>query len=218
MRWITLLQFQAVCKHVFHRHEFDPWTHRLTPESLNRPACYLRRAAAAQEQRRDNRFVAVYHIQMLAGTPAGIASKLPSSVKYRMGKLEPLYTRAMFLGQSSTIVETSIGQLQWQIDAFTSRESLRGTYEPYMQNTFLKYVLPGNTVFDVGAHAGFHSLSVVFWLGLRAGGSSTMDGGNLATTKRTVWLVRTGSLPQLDSLSEVNRDNNRRAPGRARAQ
>lgn len=95
---------------------------------------------------------------MFARTLAGIAAKLPSSVKYRMGKLKPLYMRAMRLGQPSTIVETSIGQLQWQIDEFTSQEFLRGTYEPYMQDAFLKYVLPGNIVFDVGAHAGFHSV------------------------------------------------------------
>lgn len=87
-----------------------------------------------------------------------MAAKLPSSVKYKMGKLKPLYTRAMRLGQSNTIVETSGGQLRWRIDALTSQEFLRGTYEPYMQDAFLKYVLPGSTVFDVGAHAGFHSL------------------------------------------------------------
>jgi len=95
---------------------------------------------------------------MFARTLAGIAAKLPSSVKYRMDKLKPLYTRAMRLGQSSTIVETSVGQLRWRIDALTSQEFLRGTYEPYMQDAFLKYVHPGNTVFDIGAHAGFHSV------------------------------------------------------------
>lgn len=95
---------------------------------------------------------------MFASTLAGIAAKLPSSVKYKMGKLKPLYTRAMWLGQSSTIVETSVGQLRWRIDALTSQQFLRGTYEPYMQNAFLKYVLPGNTVFDIGAYAGFHSI------------------------------------------------------------
>lgn len=102
--------------------------------------------------------ILVYHIRMFASTLAGIAAKLPSSVKYRMGKLKPLYTRAMRLGQSSTIVETSVGQLQWRIDAFTSQEFLRGSYEPYMQGAFLRYVLPGSTVFDIGAYAGFHSL------------------------------------------------------------
>jgi FkbM family methyltransferase len=95
---------------------------------------------------------------MFAMILAGIAAKLPSSVKYRMGKLKPLYTRAMRLGQSSTIVETSVGQLRWRIDPLTSQEFLRGTYEPYMQDAFLKYVLPGNIVFDIGAHAGFHSI------------------------------------------------------------
>ena len=100
----------------------------------------------------------MYDIRMFARTLAGIAAALPSSVKYRIGKLKPLYTRAMRLGQSSSIVETSVGQLQWRIDAFTSQEFLRGTYEPYMQEAFRKYVLPGNTVFDIGAHAGFHSV------------------------------------------------------------
>src|ERR1035441_9616625 len=95
---------------------------------------------------------------MFARTLAGIAAKLPSSVKYRMGKLKPLYTRAIGIGQPSTIVGTSVGQLRWRIDALTSQEFLRGTYEPYMQDAFRKYVLPGNTVFDIGAHAGFHSM------------------------------------------------------------
>ena len=95
---------------------------------------------------------------MFARTLAGIVAKLPSSVKYRMGILKPLYTRAIRLGQSSIIVETSVGQLRWRIDALTSQKFLRGTYEPYMQAAFRKYVLPGNTVFDIGAHAGFHSV------------------------------------------------------------
>lgn len=95
---------------------------------------------------------------MFATALATIAAKLPSSVKYRMPKLKPLYTRLMRLGQPSTVVETSVGQLRWRIDALTSQEFLRGTYEPYMQDAFRKYVNPGNTVFDIGAHAGFHSV------------------------------------------------------------
>jgi FkbM family methyltransferase len=34
--------------------------------------------------------ISVYHIRMFARTLAGIAAKLPSSVKYRIGKLKPL--------------------------------------------------------------------------------------------------------------------------------
>ena len=104
---------------------------------------------------------------MFAGTLSRMAANLPSSFKYRMGKLKPLYTRAMRLGQSSTIVETSVGQVRWQIDALTSQQFLRGTYEPYMQDAFVKYVRPGYTVFDIGAHAGFHSV----FCGLLVGGS-----------------------------------------------
>jgi len=33
-----------------------------------------------------------------------------------------------------------------------------GTYEPHMQEAFCKYVRSGSVVFDIGAHAGFHSL------------------------------------------------------------
>ena len=55
--------------------------------------------------RRDDRIVPVYHIRMFASTLAEIAAKLPSSVKYRMGKLKPLYTRAMRLdGREKTIM------------------------------------------------------------------------------------------------------------------
>jgi len=87
--------------------------------------------------------ISVYHIRMFAKTLARIAAKLPSSVKYRMGKLKPLYTRAMRLGQSTTIVETPVGKLRWQIDALTSQEFLRGTYEPYMQAGFVDFVARG---------------------------------------------------------------------------
>lgn len=111
--------------------------------------------------------ISVYHIRMFARTLAGIAAKLPSSVKYRIGKLKPLYTRAMRLGQSTIIVETSVGKLRWQIDELTSQEFLRGTYEPYMQAAFIKYVLPGNTVFDIGAHAGFHSVFCALLVGTK---------------------------------------------------
>lgn len=95
---------------------------------------------------------------MFARTLAAIVSKLPSSVKYRMGKLKPIYTTAMGLGQPDTVVETSIGKLHWQIDALTSQQFLLGTYERYMQDAFRKYVSPGSIVFDVGAHVGFHSM------------------------------------------------------------
>jgi FkbM family methyltransferase len=95
---------------------------------------------------------------MFARTLAGIAAKVPSSVKYRMGKLKPIYMTAMGLGQPDTIVETSIGKLHWRIDGLTSQQFLLGTYERYMQDAFRKYVSPGSIVFDIGAHVGFHSM------------------------------------------------------------
>jgi FkbM family methyltransferase len=64
----------------------------------------------------------------------------------------------MRLGESSVTAQTIAGQLNWNIDELTSQQFLLGTYEPYMQEAFAKFVGVGATVYDVGAHAGYHSL------------------------------------------------------------
>src|SRR5215469_8925511 len=95
---------------------------------------------------------------MFADTIALIAAKIPSSIKYKAGRLRPLYTRILRFRQSSVVVKTTAGNLRWNIDALTSQQFLLGSYEPYMQAAFRRYVRRASVVFDVGAHAGFHSL------------------------------------------------------------
>jgi FkbM family methyltransferase len=64
----------------------------------------------------------------------------------------------MGLAQRDVVIDTVAGSLHWEIDDLTSQQFLRGTYEPYMQQAFIKYVRNGDVVYDVGAHAGYHSL------------------------------------------------------------
>lgn len=64
----------------------------------------------------------------------------------------------MGLGQPVIEVQTRAGALHWKIDELTSQTFLLGTYEPYMQEAFLRFVRPGAVVYDIGAHAGFHTL------------------------------------------------------------
>lgn len=95
---------------------------------------------------------------MFSKSLAKFTSKLPSSIKYRLGKYKGVYTRFMALGESITQIQTQAGQLNWKIDSLTSQTFLLGTYEPYMQKAFVELIRPGFTVYDVGAHAGFHTL------------------------------------------------------------
>jgi FkbM family methyltransferase len=89
---------------------------------------------------------------------AKLSASLPSSVKYKLSKYKPFYTYVMGLRQSVVTVQTSAGVLNWKIDQLTSQEFVLGTYEPYMQKAFIENINEGFVVYDVGAHAGFHSL------------------------------------------------------------
>lgn len=64
----------------------------------------------------------------------------------------------MGLAQRNVVVKTIAGSLRWEIDGLTSQEFVLGTYEPYMQQVFIEHVRKGDVVYDVGAHAGYHSL------------------------------------------------------------
>jgi hypothetical protein len=64
----------------------------------------------------------------------------------------------MRLGHPTVQIGTRAGTFRWQIDELTSQQVVLGTYEWYMQESFLTFLGPGSVVFDVGAHAGFHSL------------------------------------------------------------
>jgi FkbM family methyltransferase len=87
-----------------------------------------------------------------------ISAGLPSSLKYKLTNLRGPYTSLMRFGQPKLKVPTIAGSLNWEVDELTSQKFIRGTYEPYMQKAFAKYIQPGSIVYDVGAHAGYHSL------------------------------------------------------------
>jgi FkbM family methyltransferase len=89
---------------------------------------------------------------------ASVTAVLPSALKYKLKRLKPSYTRLMGLAGSNVRIQTVAGALNWKIDELTSQRFILGTYEPYMQEAFRKFICPGFTVYDIGAHAGFHSL------------------------------------------------------------
>jgi FkbM family methyltransferase len=102
---------------------------------------------------------------MFARTLARTAAVVPTPVKYALARYKKFFTRLMSAGQGIVRVTTDAGSFRWRVDELTSQRHLLGTYEPYMQQCFRQYVSAGDVVFDVGAHAGFHSL----FLGLLAG-------------------------------------------------
>jgi len=104
---------------------------------------------------------------MFTRSLTAIAAVLPTSLKYRMSRLKPLYALAMAWQQTLMRVETRAGALNWHMDGYASQSYIRGSYEPYMQESFLRFVHPGTVVYDVGAHVGFHAL----FCGLCAGPS-----------------------------------------------
>jgi FkbM family methyltransferase len=71
----------------------------------------------------------------------------------------------MQLGQPLVTAQTIAGPLSWRTDGLTSQQFLLGSYEAYMQEAFAKFVCPGATVYDVGAHAGYHSLLCALLVG-----------------------------------------------------
>lgn len=102
---------------------------------------------------------------MFSHSFAKLSARLPSSLKYRLGTLKPMYAGLMRLGEPQARAQTAAGALNWTIDDLTSQQYLLGTYEPYMQAAFAKFVGKGATVYDVGAHAGYHSLLCALLVG-----------------------------------------------------
>lgn len=95
---------------------------------------------------------------MLSSALARVSAYLPSSLKYRLSRLRPLYANLISRGQSIVNVSTRHGDLRWQLDQLTCEGHLTGQYEPYMQEAISEYLRPEMTVYDVGSHAGFHAL------------------------------------------------------------
>jgi FkbM family methyltransferase len=95
---------------------------------------------------------------MLTRTLTALAAALPAGVKYRMVRLKPLYTSVLAWREPYFRVRTAAGWITWQIDPLATQRYIRGTYEPHMQDCFLRFLRPGSVVYDVGAHLGFHAL------------------------------------------------------------
>jgi len=69
-----------------------------------------------------------------------------------------MHARLLRWGEPVIEIESEAGSFKWEIDELTSQGFVLGTYEPHMQRAFVQFVKPGFTVYDVGAHAGYHSL------------------------------------------------------------
>lgn len=95
---------------------------------------------------------------MLLDLLTRISAGLPSAVKYKLNALRRPYTFVLRLGKPVVQVPTVAGKVNWEIDELTSQQIVRGSYEPYMQNAFVEFIREGSVVYDVGAHAGYHSL------------------------------------------------------------
>lgn len=95
---------------------------------------------------------------MLTRALTALAGALPSSVKYKMQRLRPLYTSVLAWGEPFFRVQTRAGWITLHIDSLITQRYLRGVHEPYMQECFIKFLRPGSVVYDVGAHVGFHAL------------------------------------------------------------
>lgn len=95
---------------------------------------------------------------MLTQLLARMSANLPSEIKYKLRSLRGPYTALMGLGQRKLRVPTIAGELNWEIDELTTQQIILGTYELYMQKAFAEFIRPGLVVYDVGAHAGYHSL------------------------------------------------------------
>lgn len=102
---------------------------------------------------------------MFSRSLARVASIIPSSVKYPLSGLRPLYTFIMGVGQPIVSVQTAAGPVRWRVDGLTSQTFMFGTYEPFMQKAFVKFVRPGSVVYDVGSHAGYHTVLCALLVG-----------------------------------------------------
>jgi FkbM family methyltransferase len=80
-----------------------------------------------------------------------------------MGKLRALYLQALkkFVGSnviSITVMGGILKGYHWRFNNRTNNEMILGTWEREMQDIFSRYLKPGNTVYDLGAHQGFLSI------------------------------------------------------------
>jgi FkbM family methyltransferase len=96
---------------------------------------------------------------------AKFAAAVPSSLKYPLSGMKPLYTFVMGLGEPVITVQTAAGPVRWQVNELASQTFVLGTYEPHMQAAFKRFVQRGWTVYDVGGHAGYHTVLCALLVG-----------------------------------------------------
>lgn len=97
--------------------------------------------------------------EKLATFVVKLAAILPASLKYQLDWVKPAYIKLLKRwGPEAVEIKTAHGNIRWVIDELTSQTFLLGTYEPYMQAAFQQLVKPNDSVYDIGAHAGFHAL------------------------------------------------------------
>lgn len=102
---------------------------------------------------------------MLLYPLTALAAKLPSRTKLRLRRLRPFYTRIASFREPEARVQTCAGPLRWQADELLSQQFVFGTYEPQLQQALKEFVTPGAVVYDVGAHAGYISLTAALLAG-----------------------------------------------------
>lgn len=95
---------------------------------------------------------------MFSAALARVSSHLPSALKYRLSRLRPFYARILASSGTVVSVTTRHGDFRWHLDELSCEGHLTGNYEPYMQEAISSLLRPDMIVYDVGSHAGFHTL------------------------------------------------------------
>ena len=90
-------------------------------------------------------------------------------VRHRL--VRSIVRRILMLHREGSVTEVHLGEgqgLRWRRSKRSAvAEYWLGTFEPLVQRTIAESLAPGNTFFDVGSHAGIHSL-----IGARAVGAT----------------------------------------------
>lgn len=79
-----------------------------------------------------------------------------------IGKVRAFYLQMLkkLIGNNTITLRIFEGLLKgyrWRFTSRTNNEMILGTWEPEMQDIFLRYIKPGQVIYDLGAHQGFLS-------------------------------------------------------------
>jgi FkbM family methyltransferase len=92
---------------------------------------------------------------MFVRSLAKLSALLPSSVKLRLKRLRPFYTRIISFGGREIEIQTCGGPVRWCVDENTSQQFVLGTYEQPLQQVLRSHIKPGAVVYDIGSHSGY---------------------------------------------------------------